>query len=53
MEQCAEGQLRWRCWIVTFHFMAKKLAVMHGDERVAEERAEEIEEWNDAVGVLK
>lgn len=37
----------------TFHFMPKKLAVMHRDERVAEERAEEIEEGNDAVRVLK
>lgn len=33
--------------------MTKKLAVMHRDKRVAEEGAEEIEEWNDAVGVLK
>ncbi len=33
--------------------MTEKLAVMHGDERVAEERAEEIEEGNYAVGVLK
>lgn len=33
--------------------MAKELAVMHGDKRVAEERAEEIEDGNDAVGVLK
>ena len=37
----------------TFHFMPKKLAIMHGDKRVAEERAEEIEEWNDAIRVLK
>lgn len=33
--------------------MSKKFTVMHGDKRVAEERAEEIEEGNDAVGVLK
>lgn len=39
--------------ITTFHFMSKKFTVMHGDKRVAEERAEEIEEGNDAVGVLK
>lgn len=38
---------------ITFHCMSKKLAVMHGDKRVAEERAEEIEDRNDAVGVLK
>lgn len=37
----------------TFHLMTKKLAVMHGDEGVAEERAEEIEEGNDTIGVLK
>lgn len=38
---------------ITFHCMSKKLAVMHRDKRVAEERAEEIEDRNDAVGVLK
>lgn len=32
---------------------AEELAVVHGDERVAEEGAEEIEEGNDAVGVLE
>lgn len=38
----------------TFHFhLTEKLAVVHRDERVAEERAEEIEERNDAVGVLE
>lgn len=37
----------------TFHFVTEELAVVHGDERVAEERAKEIEEGNDAVGVLK
>lgn len=39
--------------LTTFHFVAEKLAVVHRDERVAEEGAEEIEERNDAVGVLK
>lgn len=38
----------------TFDLVAsKELAVVHGDERVAEEGAEEIEEGNDAVGVLE
>lgn len=37
----------------TFQFMSKKLAVMHRDKRVTEERAEEIEKRNDAVRVLK
>lgn len=38
---------------ITFQFMTKELAVMYGDKRVTEERAEEIEEGNDAVRVLK
>ncbi len=33
--------------------MTEELAVMHRDKGVAEEGAEEIEERNDAVGVLK
>lgn len=39
--------------LTTFHFVTKKLAVVHRDKRVAEEGAEEIEEGNDAIGVLK
>lgn len=37
----------------TIHFMPKELAVVHGDERVAEEGAEEIEDGDDAVGVVQ
>ena len=33
--------------------MSEELAVMHGDERVAEEGAEEVEEGDDPVGVLQ
>lgn len=32
---------------------AEELAVVHRDKRVAEEGAEEIEEGNDAVGILE
>lgn len=38
---------------ITIHFMPKKFTVMHRDKRVTEERAEEIEERNDAVWVFK
>lgn len=37
----------------TFNFMSKKFTVMHRDQRVAEEGAEEIEERDDAVGVFE
>ena len=37
----------------TFELMSEELAVMHGDERVAEEGAEEVEEGDDPVGVLQ
>lgn len=37
----------------TFYFMSEELAVVHRDQRVAEQRAEEIEEGDDAVGVFE
>lgn len=39
--------------VYTFNFMSKEFTVMHRDERVAEQGAEEIEEGDDAVGVFE
>lgn len=39
--------------VCTFYFMSKKFTVMHRDQRMAEQRAEEIEEGDDAIGVFK
>lgn len=37
----------------TFYFVSEEFAVVHRDQRVAEQRAEEIEEGDDAVGVFE
>lgn len=37
----------------TFGRVAEELAVVDGDEQVAEERAEQVEERDDAVGILQ
>lgn len=39
--------------VCTFNFMSKEFTVMHRDQRVAEQGAEEIEEGDDAIGVLE
>lgn len=39
--------------LCTFYFMSKKFTVMHRDQRMAEKRAEEIEERDDAIGVFE